>query len=202
MSAWLPGYCRRLGPSPVGRLGRDRAWALRQTAGVLVVMSGLPGSGKSTLADALGARLSAPVISVDPIEAAIWRAGITPSFETGVAAYEVGATIAEHQLRLGLTVIADAANYLEVGRAMWRQAASRAGHPVRVIEVLCSDEALHRRRLDGRQRAIDGFPEPTWELVEEQRAAWEPWPEARLVVDSAGDLDVEAALAYVRGDHP
>jgi hypothetical protein len=38
------------------------------------------------------------------------------SFETGLAAYEVGATVALAQLRIGLTLIADAANYLEVGR--------------------------------------------------------------------------------------
>lgn len=76
-------------------------------SGVLVVVSGLPGAGKSSLSDALGEKLGAAVLSVDPIEAAIWRCGIPPSFETGVAAYEVVAVLAEHQLRLGLTVIAD-----------------------------------------------------------------------------------------------
>jgi predicted kinase len=166
---------------------------------VLVVMSGLPGSGKSALADALGRRLGAPVISVDPIEAAIWRAGVPPSFETGLAAYEVGATLAEHQLRLGLTVIADAANYLEVGRAIWRTAAQRAGAPIRVIEVICGDEALHRARLEGRERGIEGFPEPPWTEVQQRRTEWEPWGQDRLVVDSARPFDLDAVEAYVLG---
>lgn len=50
---------------------------------VLVIVSGLPGVGNSVLTDALGRNLAAPVLSVDPIEAAIWRCGIEPSFETG-----------------------------------------------------------------------------------------------------------------------
>jgi predicted kinase len=124
---------------------------------VLVVMSGLPGTGKSAIADALGHELGAPVLSVDPIEAAIWRCGIAPSFETGVAAYEVAAVLAEHQLSLGLTAIVDSVSSVEVARDMWRQAASRAGAQPRVIEVVCSDEHAHRQRLARRRRDIEGF---------------------------------------------
>lgn len=103
---------------------------------MLVVMSGLPGTGKSAIADALGSELGAPVLSVDPIEAAIWRCGISPSFETGVAAYEVAAVLAEHQLSLGLTAIVDSVSALEVARDVWRQAASRGGAELQVIEVV------------------------------------------------------------------
>lgn len=167
---------------------------------MLVVMSGLPGVGKSALADALGRALGAPVLSVDPIEAAIWRAGVPPSFETGVAAYEVAAVLAEHQLALGLTVITDSVSSLEVARAMWRHAAARTGAQRRVVEVVCSDEDVHRRRLASRARGIDGFPEPTWDDVRARRAEWEPWPEDRLVVDSVRPLDdnVAQALTYLR----
>ena len=83
---------------------------------LLVLMGGLPGVGKSAIADALGERLPATVISVDEIEAAMLRSGIERSFETGLAAYNAGAAIAAHQLRLGLAVIADAAQ-LPGGRA-------------------------------------------------------------------------------------
>src|SRR5438045_2891118 len=106
------------------------------SACALVMMSGLPGVGKSAIADALGVRLGAPVLSVDPIETALLRSGIPRSFETGLAAYVVAATIAEHQLRLGLTVIADAANYLEVGRRIWAGAAARAGADLKFIAVI------------------------------------------------------------------
>lgn len=42
----------------------------------LIVMAGLPGAGKSTIGEIVGARLGATVVSVDPIESAILRAGI------------------------------------------------------------------------------------------------------------------------------
>jgi predicted kinase len=167
---------------------------------VLVVVSGLPAVGKSQLADALGRKLGAPVLSVDPIEAAIWRCGIPPSFETGVAAYEVVAVLAEHQLRLGLTVIADAVSSLEVARDMWRGAAGRAGAAMGVVEVVCSNEAIHRERLARRMRGIEGFPEPSWDDVLGRRDEWEPWVEERLVVDSVQELDENVARAreYLR----
>jgi predicted kinase len=167
--------------------------------GVLVVVSGLPGSGKSALADAVGQRLGAPVLSVDPIEAAIWRCGITPSFETGVAAYEVAGVLAEHHLRLGLTVIADAVNSLEVARGMWRRAASRAGSPMRVIEVICSDVDARRERLANRTRHIDGFPEPSWDEVLARRDEWEDWADDHLVIDTVQPLaeNIERAVDHL-----
>ncbi len=166
---------------------------------MLVVLSGLPGSGKSAIADELGRRLRATVLSVDPIEAAIWRCGISPSVETGIAAYEVAAVLAENQLKLGLTVIADAVNSLEVAREMWRRAARHADATARVIEVVCSDAEVHRRRLTGRVRTIDGFPEPTWDDVLARQDEWERWQEDRLVFDATEPLtdNVERALAYL-----
>ena len=167
---------------------------------VLVVISGLPGAGKSTLADAVGRELGAPVLSVDPVEAAIWRCGIPRSFETGWAAYEVAAVLAEHQLVLGLTVITDSVSSLEVARNMWRQAAARAGSGLAIIEVICSDENVHRQRLAHRQRDIPGFQEPSWDNVQARRSEWEPWDDNRLVVDTVRSMDVNVAdaLGYLR----
>jgi len=164
-------------------------------SGVLVVVSGLPGAGKSSIADALGEKLGPAVLSVDPIEAAMWRCGIPPSVETGVAAYEVVAVLAEHQLRLRLTVIADSVSSLEVARNMWRLAASRAGSPMRAIEVICSDDDVHRQRLGGRVRGIEGFPEPSWHDVLRRRDEWEPWADDHVVVDSMRGLDENVADA-------
>lgn len=168
--------------------------------GVLVAMSGLPGSGKSAIANELARELAAPVLAVDPIEAAIWRCGIPPSFETGVAAYEVAAALAEQQLALGLTVITDSVSSLEVARTMWRQAAARSGAELAIIEVICSDEIVHRERLARRERDIPGFPEPSWADVQSRRAEWEPWIDAHLTVDTVRSLDsnVGDALAYLR----
>lgn len=48
-------------------------------------MAGLPGAGKSAVADALGRALDATVLSVDPVEAAMWRAGVGRDQPTGRA---------------------------------------------------------------------------------------------------------------------
>jgi predicted kinase len=165
----------------------------------LVMLSGLPGVGKSALADELGPRLPAVVVSVDPIEAAMLRSGLIKSFETGLAAYAVGAAVAEHQLSLGLSVIADAANDLEVGRDMWRTAAERGRADVRIIELVCSDEAEHRLRLQARKRDLDPYPEPTWEDVVRRRRETEAIPGDHLVLDTADPIDdnIERALAHL-----
>ncbi len=171
---------------------------------MLTVLRGLPGSGKSAVADALAPRLNAPVLSVDPIEAAIWRAGIEPSFETGVAAYEVAAAVAQEQLRLGHDVVVDAVNAYLVIHALWKRIADRSRRAMAVVEVVCSDSDLHRRRLEGRARDIDGFPEPTWDEVIEKQRDWQLWPGPCLVLDSVEPLtaNVERAMRYLNKSEP
>ena len=75
---------------------------------MLVVMAGLPGAGKSTLAEIIGGRLAATIISVDPIEVSILRAGIASDQPTGLAAYLVAETMAEQVLLAGHSVVVDA----------------------------------------------------------------------------------------------
>lgn len=158
-------------------------------------MSGLPGAGKSALAEALGRALPAPVLSVDPVEAALWRAGIERTQPTGLASYVVVETLAGELLRLGQTVIVDAVNHVEEARAQWRSLAATHGVPLRFVEVTCSDRDVHRRRLAGRRRDIPGFVEPAWESVEERRGYFTSWDELRLVVDSVFSPEHNLALA-------
>jgi predicted kinase len=159
------------------------------------MLSGLPGSGKSHLAHALALELRAMVVSVDPIEDAMIRSGLPMSFETGMAAYEVGATIAAAQLHNGFTVIADAANYVEVSRDIWRGTADGAGVVLKAIEVTCSDADLHRSRLEGRRRGLRAYPEPTWADILRRQTEAEPWTTPRLVIDSVHDLGETLATA-------
>ncbi len=158
-----------------------------QTVAVLVMMSGLPGSGKSHLARALAIELRAVIVSVDPIEDAMLQSGLPMSFETGVAAYQVGAVVASAQLHNGFTVIADAVNYLEVGRDIWRTVAAESGVALRAIEVICSDSELHRTRLEGRRRGLRAYPEASWPDVLRRASEVDGWTTPRLVLDSAGE---------------
>src|ERR1700733_4038633 len=124
----------------------------------LVVVSGLPGSGKSAIAEGLARSISIPVFSIDPVEAAMWRAGV-PHETTGIAAYEVVGTLAAETLKLGQSAIVDAVSPIEAPRAMWRHIAQQHGAAMIVIECICSSEAAHRQRIEARVRDIRGMPE-------------------------------------------
>ncbi len=114
---------------------------------LLIGMCGLPASVKSALAEALGRALPGPVLSVDRIETALWRAGIEREQPTGLAAYAVAHTLAAENLRLGLTVVVDAVNDADEARAAWVDLARQQAVPLRFVEVTCPDVDLHRRRL-------------------------------------------------------
>ncbi|WP_432493689.1 AAA family ATPase [Kineococcus gypseus] len=167
---------------------------------MLIVLCGLPASGKSALADALGRALPAPVLSVDPVEAALHRAGVGREQPTGLAAYAVTQALAGENLRLGLDVVVDAVNDAPEARDAWVEVARRHGVPARFVQVTCPDVDLHRRRLRERRRDLDGFPEPTWESVQARRHAFDSWDGERLVLDSRrppADLAAEV-LAHLR----
>ena len=143
--------------------------------------------------------LRAVIVSVDPIEDAMLQSGLPMSFETGLAAYQVGAVVAAAQLCNGLTVIADAANYLEVGRDIWRTVAAESGVALKAIEVICSDTQLHKTRLEGRRRGLRAYPEPSWHDILRRASEVEAWTTPRLVLDSAGEQSamLEAARQHL-----
>lgn len=51
------------------------------------------------------------------------------------------------------------------------------------VEIVCSDQAEHRRRVESRTTDIPGLIPPTWEAV--MRHEYETWTTSRLVIDSA-----------------
>lgn len=161
-------------------------------------MSGLPGSGKSTLAEQLAVALSLPVLSIDPIEAAMWRSGLARE-TTGVAAYEVARALADEQLKLGLSVIVDAANLIGIAREMWLSLAAEHELEAVMIECVCKDAVLHQQRIERRVRNIPGMAEVTWEQVEQRHT--EPRHDAYLEVDtSQPEADHSAiTLRYIEG---
>jgi predicted kinase len=168
---------------------------------VLIVIAGLPGAGKSTMAADLGRALNCAVLGVDQAEAAMWRAGVSPSGPTHHAAYLVVGALAAEQLALGHDVIVDAVNGPEPARAQWRDLAAETGAELRFIVVECGDDRVYQDRVERRTRDIEGFPEPTWEGVLRRRADSPPWTDERLTVDSVNsrEANLQAALEYLSG---
>ena len=113
---------------------------------VLVVIGGLPAVGKSTIATLLGAETSTPYLRVDRIEHAIVESSAL-SHPLGPAGYAVAYDLALEQLRLGLDVIVECVNPISLTRDAWLDVAKTVGASIVEVEVVCSDEAEHRRRV-------------------------------------------------------
>ena len=121
---------------------------------MLIVMAGLPAAGKSTIAEVVGNRMGVPVVSVDPIEAAILSAGIDADQPTGLAAYLVAEAFADSVISGGTSIIVDAVNAVSPAREQWLKLAERHAAEIRFIEVVCSDAALHEQRLAARAERL------------------------------------------------
>ena len=152
-------------------------------APVLVVIAGLPATGKTTLARPLARELRAAYLRIDTIETAILRAQDRAELVTGGEGYAVGYDLAADQLALGLDVVAECVNPLSITRDAWRAAASRRGARIVEVELVCSDAAEHRARLQARTPDIDGLRNPSWQQVVERH--YEPWGRDRLVIDTS-----------------
>lgn len=160
---------------------------------MLIVFSGLPGVGKTTLSRALASRCSAVYLRIDAIEQAIRNADVLAA-DVGPAGYAVAQALAENNLSIGRIVVADCVNPVAASRAGWLAAADMSQSPIYNIEVVCSDIAEHRRRVEARVADIPGHVVPSWGAV--QRQDYAPWAEERLVVDTA-TLTPDEALARI-----
>jgi len=156
---------------------------------MLAVFGGLPGTGKTTIARQIAARWSATYLRIDVIEQAIRQAGVLAA-DVGPAGYRVANALAASNLVNGLTVVADCVNPVRESREGWRTIAARTGTKFVEIEVVCSDPAEHRRRIQTRQSDIEGLVLPTWQDVLQRE--YEPWDEPHVVIDTAGLTPNEA----------
>jgi len=171
----------------------------------LIVFSGLPATGKSSVAEAVARESGIPLFAKDWLAATLKHLGIgyseSGSSILGQAGYELLATLAQQQLRLGQSAILDSVLSWESTRHCWRKIAAGYGAEWYVIECICSDEVLHRMLLADRRYNIPGWQELVWAEVERVRAYYKPWNEERLILDAVNPFadNVQAALTYIGG---
>jgi predicted kinase len=148
---------------------------------MLIIFGGLPGTGKTAIAQQLARELGAVYLRIDSMEQAIRDCGVVSKYLDD-AGYRVGYAVAEDNLRLGKTVVADSVNPLRLTRDAWISVADRARARAIEVEVTCSDPAQHRNRVETRSADIEGLRLPTWQEVVSRE--YEPWERDHIVIDT------------------
>jgi predicted kinase len=115
------------------------------------------------------------------------------------AGYRVAYAIAEDNLKIGKTVVADGVNPIHLSRDAWHEVAQNAASPSIDIEVICSDQETHKKRVESRTIDKTGLRQPTWNDVLKRQ--YEPWTTDRLIVDTAHqnlDQAIDVILNFLR----
>jgi aminoglycoside phosphotransferase family enzyme/predicted kinase len=187
-----------------GRLAAHYAETLRRPW--LLLCCGLMGSGKSVLAEALAQRLDLEVLSSDIMRKEL--AGLQPTTPArdayGQGLYTVERTEATYNslfqqaeclLSHGRSVLIDASFQRALHRVQAMQLAARLGAEFFVLECWCPEEEL-RRRLEARVARSDAVSDGRWELIAQQRQAFEaPFdvsPRQHLRVDTTASAGAVA----------
>ena len=164
---------------------------------LLIILGGLPGTGKTTIARGLARDLTAVHVRIDSIEEVLRRSTDAPS-DLRDLGYRVGYAVALDNLRAGHWVVVDAVNPVALTREAWRAVGDAARAGVVEIEVVCSDPAVHRTRVETRAADIPGAALPTWdEVVGRPYEPWEPEPEVVDTARTPPEMSVRQALTAI-----
>jgi predicted kinase len=171
----------------------------------VIIFTGLPGTGKSTLAEQVARIVRAPVFAGDwlmgglkPARAAL---GKLSRAEYLAAWFGLLRTLVTRQLMLGQDAVVDDLVVSEDQALAWRETAARFSARLFLIECVCSDESIHRERIEGRIRGIPGWHEVGWDHVERMRAEMVTLTADRLVVDAVEPVadNLRRVLDYIAG---
>jgi predicted kinase len=168
----------------------------------VIIFTGLPGTGKSTLAEQVARIVGAPAFAGDwlmgalkPAHAAIARLDRADYL---AAWFGLLRTLVTRQLMLGQDSVVDdvvSADQL----AAWRETAASFSARLFLIECICSDEVIHRARIEGRIRGIPGWHEVGWDHVERMRAEVDALTVPRLTIDAIEPVadNLRRVLEYI-----
>jgi len=158
----------------------------------LFIFSGLPASGKTTLSKLLAKSKRAAYLRVDTIEQTLRDF----SLDVREEGYSLCYRMALDNLQLGINVVADSCNPIELTRRAWERVARRAKADFVNIEIICSDKSEHRKRAETRRTDVKGLTLPTWEEIEKRE--YHHWRYPRTVIDTAARTEKESFEILLR----
>jgi len=136
-----------------------------------IIFSGLPGTGKTTFADRLARELRWPLLRIDDV------AGNVPldaDYHFWDEKILILLTIAEEQLKLGLSVIADSV-FMGADRLHAQEIARKHNAIFRPVYCFVSNEAIWEKRVTRRFVTLGHSNVATWEQIQHQRQWFAPW---------------------------
>ena len=170
----------------------------------LIVFAGLPGTGKSSLARAVARELHASYLDKDTIKDGVIAVAREMKIEQGVelagpSSYELLVLLARDNLSLGLSVVLDSPAGYRHFREQVNELAKARMASLKLIECICTDESLLRRRVEERGRELPPYRARDWADYQSNRSRFEGLTERRLVVDTAEPLaiNVRKVLAHI-----
>ncbi len=160
-----------------------------------IIFSGLPGTGKSALADRLAREFHLPLLRIDDLADCM-----PPGMDRNTTAFWDQAIfalllLAESQLRLGVSVIADSI-FMNSDRSHAGAIALQTGTRFLPVHTFLSDETIWEARVNERfEKFSPGMGVASWEQVTAQRRGYRPWePGTALFVDAVRPLDENYSL--------
>lgn len=147
---------------------------------ILFIFSGLPASGKSSLAKIIAKEYNAAYLRIDTIEQALRD---LCHIDVQGEGYRLAYRMASDNLRLGHNVVADSCNPINLTRREWEEVAIQSNCRHINIEVICSDKAEHKKRIETRTSEIKGLHFPAWSEI--QRREYDIWETERILIDTA-----------------
>ncbi|MEM9954392.1 MAG: ATP-binding protein [Chloroflexota bacterium] len=163
----------------------------------LIMLSGLQGTGKSTLAQELASELQMPLFAKDYLEAILYNDDLTDG--ASIFSYHQILALADLHLSLGISCILDAVFPLGGFRQQARYIVDKHHAIFIVIHTYCSDEALHRQRIETRQSTVP-WQRITWQDMCHTQSYYEAWsPDEALFLDAVNSLEtnIQKALQYI-----
>jgi predicted kinase len=129
---------------------------------------------------------------------------VDPSAHLGIkgvgdVAYELQTALLREHLGSGHSVVLDCGADADV-RETWGRVAHQADTAFWLVDTVCSDVRLHRRRFEARGPVWRCDIGQTWDTVDELRKRFEPHPRAVFTADAIRPVEenVEAILTLVR----